>query len=187
MHRCKKPSSTATRIPQILITDSFVHDVYAYRYNERYAYDCILLSYTWEDDATKLASFTDMELGVKCLKELDRILLRCTNIGEPISPYVDSRNIRVQRWVTDSNALGCAKLYRAGTYYDAVNLMKYNRELSWRSGLYLVGESFSVDAGWSEPCLRTAIDAVINICHFTSAIYNGGFTLEDYPHYRLQE
>lgn len=174
-------------IPQILITDSFVHDVYAYRYNERYAYDCILLSYTWEDDATKLASFTDMELGVKCLKELDRILLRCTNIGEPISPYVDSRNIRVQRWVTDSNALGCAKLYRAGTYYDAVNLMKYNRELSWRSGLYLVGESFSVDAGWSEPCLRTAIDAVINICHFTSAIYNGGFTLEDYPHYRLQE
>lgn len=42
-------------LPQILVTDSFVHDVYAYRYNDRYADDCILLSYTWEDDATKLA------------------------------------------------------------------------------------------------------------------------------------
>ncbi|MBA6130110.1 FAD-dependent oxidoreductase, partial [Pseudomonas juntendi] len=42
-------------LPQILVTDSLVHDVYAYRYNDRYPDDCILLSYTWEDDATKLA------------------------------------------------------------------------------------------------------------------------------------
>lgn len=173
-------------IPQVLITDSFVHDVYAYRYNERYAYDCILLSYTWEDDATKLASFTDSELVSKCLAELDRILLRCTNIRETISSYVDTHNTRIQRWVTDSNALGCAKLYRAGTYYDALSLMKYNRDQSGQSGLYLAGESFSVDAGWSEPCLRTAIDVVINICRVTSATYNGGFTLDDYPHYQLQ-
>lgn len=32
--------------------------------------------------------------------------------------------------MTDKNALGCAKLYRAGTYYDAVGLMKYNRDCS---------------------------------------------------------
>lgn len=172
-------------MPQILITDSFVHDVYAYRYNDSYPDDCILLSYTWEDDATKLAAFSDAELASKCLKELDRILLRCTNVGEAISPYVDTRNICIQRWITDRNALGCAKLYRAGTYFDAVNLMKYNRDLSARSGLYLAGESFSVDAGWTEPCLRTAIDTVINLCHNTSAQFNGGFTLEYYPHYQL--
>lgn len=169
--------------PQILVTDSFVHDVYAYRYNDHYADDCILLSYTWEDDATKLASFSDEELGVKCVKELDRILLRCSNVAEPISPYIDTRNIRIQRWMTDRNALGCAKLYRAGTYYDAVSLMKYNRDLSASSGLYLAGESFSVDAGWTEPCLRTALDVVINLCNRTSASFNGGFTLNDYPHY----
>ncbi|WP_085622712.1 MULTISPECIES: FAD-dependent oxidoreductase [unclassified Pseudomonas] len=170
--------------PQILVTDSFVHDVYAYRYNDHYADDCILLSYTWEDDATKLAAFSDEELGVKCVKELDRILLRCSNVAEPISPYIDTRNIRIQRWMTDRNALGCAKLYRAGTYYDAVSLMKYNRDLSAGSGLYLAGESFSVDAGWTEPCLRTALDAVINLCNRTSASFNGGFTLNDYPHYQ---
>ncbi|MDD2057862.1 FAD-dependent oxidoreductase [Pseudomonas sp. GD03860] len=174
------------RIPQILVTDSFVHDVYAYRYNDSYAYDCILLSYTWEDDATKLASLSDTELTKRCVTELDRILLRCTNIGEPISPYVDTDNARVQRWVTDKNALGCAKLYRAGTYYDAISLMKYNRDLAEHSGLYLVGESFSVDAGWTEPCFRTAVDAVINICRKTGASFNGGFSMDDYPHYQVQ-
>jgi len=170
--------------PQILVTVSFVHDVYAYRYNDHYADDCILLSYTWEDDATKLAAFSDEELAHKCVKELDRILLRCSNVAEPISPYIDTRNIRIQRWMTDRNALGCAKLYRAGTYYDAVSLMKYNRDLSASSGLYLAGESFSVDAGWTEPCLRTALDAVINLCNRTSASFNGGFTLNHYPHYQ---
>lgn len=174
------------QLPQILVTDSFVHDVYAYRYNNHYADDCILLSYTWEDDATKLAAFSDEELVDKCVAELDRILLRCTNIAQPISPYIDRSNIRIQRWMTDRNSLGCAKLYRAGTYYDAVSLMKYNRDLSARSGLYLAGESFSVDAGWTEPCLRTAVDTVINLCARTSAQFQGGFSLEHYPHYQVR-
>lgn len=173
-------------LPQVLVTDSFIHDVYAYRYNDSYAQDCILLSYTWEDDATKLAVFSDAELVEKCVNELDRILLRCTNIGEPISPYIDTGNIRVQRWMTDRNALGCAKLYRPGTYFDAVGLMKYNRDLSGASGLYLAGESFSVDAGWTEPCLRTAIDTVINLCNHTDAHFSGDFTLDDYPHYQIR-
>lgn len=173
-------------IPQILVTDSFIHDVYAYGYNDHYAYDCILLSYTWEDDATKLASFSDAQLVEKCVQELDRILLRCTNVQAPLSPYVDTRNAWVQRWVTDRNAMGCAKLYRAGTYYDALSLMQYSREHAHHSGLYLAGESFSVDAGWTEPCLRTAVDAVINLCNNTSAVFNGGFSMAVYPHYRGQ-
>jgi hypothetical protein len=37
-------------------------------------------------------------------------------------------------------------------------------------------ESFSVDAGWTEPCLRGAIDAVIHLCNNTRANFNGGFT-----------
>lgn len=173
------------RIPQILVTDSFIHDVYAYRYNEHYAYDCILLSYTWEDDATKLASFRDEHLVEKCVQELDRILLRCTNVNLPLSPYVDTRNAKVQRWVTDRNALGCAKLYRAGTYHDALSLMRYSRDHAQQSGLYLAGESFSVDAGWTEPCLRTALDAAINLCHNTQAVFNGNFSMAVYPHYQV--
>ncbi len=174
------------KIPQTIVTDSFIHDVYTYRYHENYPYDCILLSYTWEDDATKLASFEDQELTTKCLAELDRILLRSGNIKTPISPFIDSKKSFVQRWMTDKNALGCAKLYRAGTYYDAVSLMKYNRDHAHISGLYLSGESFSVDAGWTEPCLRGAIDAVINLCNTTHAMFNGGFRLENYPEYQTR-
>jgi len=174
------------KIPQTIVTDSFIHDVYTYRYHENYPYDCILLSYTWEDDATKLASFEDQELTTKCLAELDRILLRSGNIKTPISPFIDSKKSFVQRWMTDKNALGCAKLYRAGTYYEAVSLMKYNRDHAHISGLYLSGESFSVDAGWTEPCLRGAIDAVINLCNTTHAMFNGGFRLENYPEYQTR-
>jgi len=174
------------KIPQIIVTDSFIHDVYTYRYHDAYTYDCILLSYTWEDDATKLAAFDDPTLVTKCITELDRILLRCTNVKSRISPYIDTQNVFVQRWVTDKNALGCAKLYRAGTYYEAVSLMKYNRDFAHVSGLYLSGESYSVDAGWTEPCLRGAIDAVIHVCNTTQAAFNGGFTLDDYPEYQMQ-
>lgn len=169
--------------PQTIVTDSWVHDVYTYRYNENHTYDCILLSYTWEDDATKLSVFSDEELVEKCIEELDRILLKSTNIKQKISPYIGRKQAVVQRWMNDKNSLGCAKLYRAGTYYDAVSLMKYNRDYSHTSGLYLCGESFSVDAGWTEPCFRGAIDTVINICNKTHALFNGGFTIKDYPEY----
>jgi monoamine oxidase len=173
-------------IPQAIVTDSFIHDVYTYRYNDNYSYDCILLSYTWEDDATKLASFSDKELVSKCAEELDRILMNSANVQEKISPYIGIDQAVVQRWITDKNALGCAKLYRPGTYYDAVGLMKYNRDLAHLSGLYLSGESFSVDAGWTEPCFRGAVDAVIHICNKTAATFNGGFSLSDYPHYQVK-
>ncbi len=178
--------SKNTKIPQTIVTDSFIHDIYTYRYNESYSYDCILLSYTWEDDATKLASFTDKELVTKCAEELDRILMNSANIQEKISPYIGIDQAVVQRWITDKNALGCAKLYRPGTYYDAVGLMKYNRDFSHISGLYFSGESFSVDAGWTEPCFRGAIDAVIHICNKTEATFNGGFSMSDYPEYKLR-
>lgn len=114
----------------------------------------------------------------------DQRKISCAHVVEP-PVGIDLGNTRIQRWMTDRNALGCAKLYRAGTYYDAVSLMKYNRDRSAHSGLYLAGESFSVDAGWTEPCLRTAIDTVINLCNNTGAHFKGGFSLEHYPHYQV--
>lgn len=178
--------SNKKNIPQVIVTDSFIHDVYTYRYNNDSAYDCILLSYTWEDDATKLSIFNDDELVDKCVEELDRILLKSTNIREKISPYIARRQAVVQRWMNDKHSLGCAKLYRAGTYYEAIKLLAYNRNFSEKSGLYLCGESFSVDAGWTEPCFRGAIDAVINACIKTRAHFNGGFTSQDYPKYKFE-
>lgn len=177
-------TDAGNRIPQILVTDSFVHDVYAYKYGVgNYGYPAILISYTWEDDATKLASFSDDELIRKCVVELDRILERCENIEQTISQYIDVDNGKVVRWITEPYALGCAKLYRAGAYGDAVSLLAYNRDYSYRSNFYLAGESFSLDAGWTEPSMRGAIDAVINLCANEGASFNSGFTMNDYPKY----
>jgi len=75
-------------IPQAIVTDTFIHDIYTYRYNNSNTYDCILLSYTWEDDALKLSSFSNKELVDKCIAELDRILLNSDNIRERISPFI---------------------------------------------------------------------------------------------------
>lgn len=171
-------------IPQIMVTDTFIHDVYAYRYDESYEYDSILLSYTWEDDTLKLSGFSDSELVDACIEELDRILGKSKNIKASISPFIVREHAVVQKWISDKNSRGCSKLYRAGSYYSAMKLLTYNRKYSKSSGLYLAGESFSVDGGWTEPCLRGAIDTVINICANYSANFNGGFNFEkDYPHY----
>ncbi|WP_158247506.1 MULTISPECIES: hypothetical protein [unclassified Pseudomonas] len=37
----------------------------------------------------------------------------------------------------------------------------------------------------AEPCLRTAIDTVINLCNNTGARFKDGFNLEHYPHYQV--
>jgi tryptophan 2-monooxygenase len=173
------------RIPPTLVTDTFVHDVYAYRYtmggNE---VCCMLACYTWEDDACKLASCNDVELVDRCVAELDRILLRSSNIGQPISPYIFKEHARVVRSINELLSLGCARPCRAGTYSDAVSLLAYNRNTSAQSGLYFAGESFSVDAGWIEPALRGAVDTVIHLCDKAGATFNGGFTMADYPRYR---
>ena len=95
--------------------------------------------------------FSDKELVAKCAEELDRILMNSSNIQQRISPYIGLEQAIVQRWMTDKNSLGCAKLYRPGAYHDAVRLLKYNRDYSRGSGLYLSGESFSVDAGGQNP------------------------------------
>lgn len=170
-------------IPQIMVTDSFIHDVYAYQYGPGYETDCLLLSYTWEDDANKLMAFSDVDLVERCLAELDRILIRCTNIGKPVSPYVDVSKARVQRWLNDPNSHGCARLYRAGTYGDVIRLMAFNRNHSGKAHLYFAGEGYSADAGWTEPALRGAVDAVIHLASNTGAAFEGGFSLERYPRY----
>ncbi|KWU48621.1 hypothetical protein AWV77_22775 [Pseudomonas palleroniana] len=164
-------------LPQTIVTDCLAHEFY------NNTYDYILLSYTWEDDAKKLSIFNDREFLNKCTAELDRFLLNSSNIKQKISPYISPEQAMVQRWM-NKNSLGCAKLYRAGAYYEAVTLMKYNREFSYTSNLYLCGESFSVDAGWTEPCFRGAIDTVIHICNKTQALFNGGFSMQDYPAYK---
>jgi tryptophan 2-monooxygenase len=103
-------------IPQVINTDTFLQDVYGVALSTEAHNDpgVVLLSYTWEDNALKLETEQDdRALASKCLAQLDKILVGCSNIQVPISPYVDtSKPPIIIRWERQPTYRGCAKLYR---------------------------------------------------------------------------
>lgn len=171
------------RIPQVIVTDTFLQDAYAYAAGDDPG--ALLISYTWEDDSNKLESVPDAELAARCLTELDEILLRCTNINQRISPYIDgSSPPRVFRWSRQASYRGCAKLYRERSWAWDQALLTYNQQYAASSGLYLAGEGYSVEGGWTEPALRLALDAVIHLIHNAGGSFSGSFNFDtDYPKY----
>jgi len=170
-------------IPQLISTDTYLQGVYGYAVKDDPG--VLLVSYTWEDDANKFISESDNpeELAKKCLDELDKILIECQNIQTPISPYVDTSRPAVIHWAKIPNYRGCAKLYREMTWNEDYALLRYNQNYSANSGLYFAGEAFSLEGGWTEPALRTALDAVIHAIANTDGTFLDGFQYSDYPKY----
>jgi tryptophan 2-monooxygenase len=178
-----------TGIPQTLVTDTFVRDMYGYAYGNDPG--VLLASYTWEDDADKILAETATvearrEFGERCIRKLDHILRKASLL--PSGKYESMRDFladpveaRVFQWRLQPDYRGCAKLYRARSWDDDYALLSYNQEKSGSSGLYLAGEGYSVEGGWTEPALRMALDAVIHLVR-----NNGGhlmFPGEYYPKY----
>jgi tryptophan 2-monooxygenase len=178
------------KIPQLISTDTYLQGVYGYAVKDEPG--VLLLSYTWEDDANKLLGLAqesatieeaDRALAQKCLKELDNLLLSCVNIQTPISPYVDEQQPIVIQWSKKPSYRGCAKLYREMSWNTDYLLLRYNQELSARSNLYFAGEAFSVEGGWLEPALRSALDAVIHLVQNTNGEFLNSFQYSNYPRY----
>lgn len=172
-----------TNIPQVINTDTFLQDVYAIS-----AFDTdpgvLLVSYTWEDDASKLEAVqSDAELAAMCLAELDRILVNSQNIGIQVSPFVDKSLPVVIHWERQPTYRGCAKLYRQRSFNLDYALQTYNQNISAQSGLYFAGEGYSVEGGWTEPALRSALDAVIHLINNSGGSFNNSFSFSDYPVY----
>ncbi|MGB3262720.1 MAG: NAD(P)/FAD-dependent oxidoreductase [Microcoleus sp.] len=170
-------------IPQLISTDTYLQGVYGYAVKNDPG--VLLVSYTWEDDANKFIAESDRseQLAKQCLDELDKILIECENIKTPVSPYVDTSRPAVIHWAKMPNYRGCAKLYREMTWNDDYALLRYNQKYSANSGLYFAGEAFSVEGGWTEPALRTALDAVIHAIANTDGTFLNGFEYSDYPKY----
>jgi tryptophan 2-monooxygenase len=175
------------RIPQLIVSDSFIHDVYAYKYSvlpDDYG-PALLISYTWEDDATKFISYTDEELAGACIAELDRICMRATNIKQSIEPYIDGHRIPFQsviHWEAEPYSMGCARLYRPDTYDLTKQTLLYNQNNSSKSNLYFAGEGYDFYAGWTEPSYRGAIDGIIHFCNnFKISFNNKDFDFSKYP------
>ncbi|MGQ0764652.1 MAG: flavin monoamine oxidase family protein [Gemmatimonadota bacterium] len=185
----KQPYWQVSKIPQILVTDTFVQDAYGVQWSPGDP-GALLASYTWADDSVKLdpystntqdpASADNAALAQMVLAELDRITT--STLGVAISQYVDAENPVVWRWGAAAGFNGCAKLYRQRNWVLNHSLLAYNQNLSASSHLYFAGESYSVEGGWTEPALRLAIDAVIRIIQNSGGRFNGGFNVaNDYP------
>lgn len=159
-------------LPQVLITDSMLQDAYAYTSGDD-PLGVVVLSYTWEDDASKFLSNTDEELIALCLNEADRITGQ--TVGVKLSDYLDLTTGRVIHWALAPSYHGCAKLYREGRWAENYELLAFNEKRA--RGLFLAGESASVEGGWTEGALRIALDAVVNIVESTPG---AGFHQLDY-------
>lgn len=173
-------------IPQLMMTDSFIQGVYGYKIETETIKDepgLLLVSYTWEDDAAKMLSVEDdQELARKCLFELDRILLKSENIKRKISPYVDMSKPMVIHWAKKPTYAGCSKLYRERMWNENYSLYSYNQKYSGKSGLYFAGDGYSLESGWFEPAMRTAIDGVIQFLKNNGGEFNKYFNPDkDYP------
>lgn len=181
------------RIPQVFTSDTFIHDAYAYKasVSDPSPTAVLLVSYTWWRDATKLisydvSSFNDGTLVDMCLNELERICRDSANINQSILQYVDRNEpFYVIQWERQPNFKGAARLYDQREWMDTQYPMAYNQEKSSVSHIYFAGEAYSVDAGWTEPALRGAIDAVLHIARNSGAPLNvEDFSFDDdYPRY----
>ena len=175
-----------TDIPQLMMTDSFIQGVYGYKVETESIKDepgVLLVSYTWEDDAAKMLSIADdQELAKKCLYELDRILLKSSNVKRKISPFVDMSKPMIIHWAKKPTYAGCSKLYRERMWNENYALYTYNQNYSDKSSLYFAGDGYSLESGWFEPALRTALDSVCKVLKNTNGEFSKNFDYDKvYP------
>ncbi|MCH2208277.1 MAG: hypothetical protein MK132_20730, partial [Lentisphaerales bacterium] len=68
-----------------------------------------------------------------------------------------------------SSYIGCSKLYRqrdeTANYID----LSYNQDFDGKSNLYFAEENFSIEDGWTERALRSALDGVMQLLHYKDA------------------
>lgn len=170
------------RIPQVIITDSYIQDVYALSWESIKDDPGVLLaSYTWEDDALKLLAYDVKALSELVLKKLQQITKE--TVGQDITEFIDKEKPVVIHWIQQPTYNGCAKLYRErNEEYNQLDL-SYNQNFSSKSNLYFAGENYSVEGGWTEPALRSGLDCVLQLLSNEGAEFcNTKFNFKrDYP------
>jgi tryptophan 2-monooxygenase len=173
-------------IPQVIVTDTVIQGVYGMAVETDFSHGLpgvALISYTWEDDAAKLVADDDNILAQRCLDHLDHLLERCNE--KRISPCIDTSAPTVHHWARSRSYRGCARLYRQLSKTHDKALLTYNETCSEHSGLYLAGEAYSVEGGWIEPALRSALHAVLHLIKNSGGEFANDFDFKYYPKYSI--
>ena len=163
------------KIPQCIATDTFLQDIYGVKVSRGGSEQTgtLLLSYTWWRDANKLVSYDDKDLVALAVKEADLICINSENVQQSIQQYIDAESGYVIHWERMPTYKGAARLYDESEWNDTQVPMMYNQQFSSASQIYFAGEAYGVDAGWTEPAFRGAIDAILHLCD------NHGFSFND--------
>ena len=163
------------KIPQCIATDTFLQDIYGVKVSRGGSEQTgtLLLSYTWWRDANKLVSYDDKDLVALAVKEADLICINSENAQQSIQQYIDAEGGYVIHWERMPTYKGAARLYDESEWNDTQVPMMYNQQFSSASQIYFAGEAYGVDAGWTEPAFRGAIDAILHLCN------NHGFSFND--------
>ncbi|MDY6936465.1 MAG: FAD-dependent oxidoreductase [Cyanobacteriota bacterium] len=153
-------SNPKDNIPQNIQTDELPRGVYALDYPQKYNPDnngVVVVSYTWEDDSTKLMGLRP-EARLKLCKEA--IAKVSPEFAENLVPLNDE--IICIDWQGEDYYYGAFKLQYPGqetniqaAYYQFLSVLdaKIDR------GVYLAGDSVSWAGGWTEGAMHTAINA----------------------------
>ena len=163
------------RIPQVIITDTHVQDTYGLEWSNKPADSggVLLASYSWEDASLKFSPFNSTEMADIVLSKLDEITL--STVGQAISKYVDKSKPVQFQWLTQPTYIGCAKLYRAYAERNNYLDLSYNQNNAMHSHLFFAGEMYGVEGGWTEPALRSALDAVIQLNKIAGSVFSPAF------------
>ncbi|MBL8474386.1 MAG: FAD-dependent oxidoreductase [Rhodocyclaceae bacterium] len=169
------------KIPQMIVTDTDIQDCYSLAWDDGEQNGVILASYTWEDDSLKLLASDPEELAGTVLKQLRKITT--DTVGQDITQHIDKNKAVTWQWSLQKSYRGCALLYRERNKGLNNANLHYNQNRALHSNLYFVGENYSVEGGWTEPALRSALDGVMNLLHNVGAKFTvAGFDYaRDYP------
>lgn len=160
------------KFAQNIQTDTLVKSLYCLDYEPTNpeSWGVVLISYTWEDDAHKMLSFSGKE--ARCKRLVQDIAVLNPKFASYLRPLNDNYEKYVQEydWISDENALGAFKLnYPGDDIYsrDLFFQFKSVNSPAENCGIYLAGCGASFTGGWAEGGIQTAINcacAVIKSC-----------------------
>lgn len=167
-------------IPQTIQTDELPRGVYCLDYPHTQQ-GVVIVSYTWGDDSTKLAS---VEPGVR-FRRFKEVLARiCPPFAENLVPANGESDILNVDWESAEHYYGAFKLQLPGqdrlvqkAYYQFLSALDPDTD----PGVYLVGDSVSWSGGWVEGALQTGVNAACAVARRLGGSLGPGSPLSQDP------
>ena len=167
-------------IPQTIQTDELPRGVYCLNYPHTQQ-GVVIVSYTWGDDSTKLASLEPVRRFARFKEVLARI---CPPFAENLVPANGESDILNVDWEAAEHYYGAFKLQLPGqdhlvqeAYFQFLSVLKPDAD----PGVYLVGDSVSWSGGWVEGALQTGVNAACAVAKRLGGSLGKGSPLKQNP------